>query len=206
MKHQKLTYYIFLLSVFISLQLNAQDVKPEILNIPENWKFERMDFPLDFAPEIKYEGFEELIFSPGMFDIEAPDYFSYIFVMSINNKKEISKEQLEKVLLDYYLGLSLAVAESKEIVVDTTEITASVTEVENDLPNNWNFNAEVDFIDTFTNARKIKLAMELDVNYDDVSQRLFILAIVSPTTKKDPVWETLSKHRSEIIKRNPQLQ
>ena len=27
---------------------------------PEGWQYERIDFPLAFAPELDYEGFEEL--------------------------------------------------------------------------------------------------------------------------------------------------
>ncbi|MEZ5083249.1 MAG: hypothetical protein R2750_07345 [Bacteroidales bacterium] len=206
MKHQNFTFYIFLLSVFVSLQLTAQDNKPAILHIPENWKFERMEFPLGFAPGIKYEGFEELIFSPGMFDTVAPDYFSYIFVMSINNEKEVSISTLKEVLLAYYKGLSQSVAESKETTIDTSVITCSVAKLKNDFRESEHYSAKITFIDSFTDNRKISLNLELDVKYNEVSQRLYILAIVSPVQQKDPVWQTLKKHKNEIIKLNPQLQ
>ena len=31
---------------------------------PENWRFERLEFPLSFAPELKLKGYEELRFAP----------------------------------------------------------------------------------------------------------------------------------------------
>ena len=50
--------------------------EPELLPpAPAGWRFERIDFPLDFAPDIEHEGFEELWFAPGMFAPES-DTFS----------------------------------------------------------------------------------------------------------------------------------
>lgn len=206
MNYQSLTYYFLLLSFFLTLQLTAQEPKPEILHIPENWKFEHMDFPLGFAPEIKYEGFEELIFSPGMFDTEAPDYFSYIFVMSVNNEREVSISTLEEVLLAYYRGLSQAEAESKETTIDTSVITCSVAKLKDDFRESEHYSAKINFIDSFTDNRTINLNMELDVQYNKTSERLYILAMVSPVQDMDPVWQTLKMHKDETIKRNPQLQ
>ena len=36
------------------------------LPTPEGWRTETIPFPLEFAPEIKYEGLEELRFALGM--------------------------------------------------------------------------------------------------------------------------------------------
>ena len=206
MKYQNLTTILLLYFVLSASQLVAQETKPEILYIPENWKFEHMAFPLGFAPGIDFEGFEELIFSPGMFDTETPDYFSYIFVMSVSKKKEISRSNLEEVLLAYYRGLSHAVAGSKEITIDTAAITCSVIKGKDDFRDSEHYSAKINFIDSFTDSHTIKLNMEMDVHYDKISQRLYILAIVSPAAKHNPVWETLYNHRREIIKRNLQLQ
>ncbi len=35
---------------------------------PPDWRYERIDFPLPFAPELRYTGVAELRFAPGMFD------------------------------------------------------------------------------------------------------------------------------------------
>ena len=206
MKHEKLTTYLLLYFVLSGLQLFSQESKPQILHIPENWKFEHMDFPLSFAPEIDFEGFEELIFSPGMFDTEAPDYFTYIFVMSVSNEEQINSSSLEKVLLAYYKGLSQAVAESKESTIDTAAIACSVVKLKSDFRKSEHYSAKINFIDSFTDNRMISLNMELDVKYNDASQRLFILAMVSPVLESDPVWQSLKNYKNEAIKRNPQLQ
>ncbi len=42
----------------------AQDKNSSLLPVPEDWRFEKIDFPLDFAPDLDYQGFEELRFAP----------------------------------------------------------------------------------------------------------------------------------------------
>ena len=53
---------------------------PFYLPTPDGWRTETIPFPLDFAPELEYEGLEELRFSPGMFAEMKTDFWSYAFV------------------------------------------------------------------------------------------------------------------------------
>lgn len=48
------------------------------LPIPEGWRTETIPFPLEFAPELSYEGYEELRFSPGMFKAGDEDRKSVV--------------------------------------------------------------------------------------------------------------------------------
>jgi hypothetical protein len=47
---------------------DEDDYLPFYMPVPDGWRTETIPFPLDFAPELKYEGVEELRFSPWMFE------------------------------------------------------------------------------------------------------------------------------------------
>jgi hypothetical protein len=52
--------------VLLTVQAEPQP-KPELLpSAPKGWRFERIDFPLPFAPDLPHRGFEELRFAPGI--------------------------------------------------------------------------------------------------------------------------------------------
>ncbi|MHC4535416.1 MAG: hypothetical protein ACYS6K_15805, partial [Planctomycetota bacterium] len=47
---------------------NAQVATPKLLLAPVDWRFEAMPLPPRFAPKVKWTGFEEIRFAPGVFD------------------------------------------------------------------------------------------------------------------------------------------
>jgi len=46
----------------------GKNATPTILKGPADWRFERLPIPPGFAQDIKWTGFEEARFAPGMFD------------------------------------------------------------------------------------------------------------------------------------------
>ncbi len=90
---RKQLYIITTLFLFGYSLSMAQDNNPFILKTPTDWRYEKIDLPLDFAPSINYNGFEELRFAPGMFDREAEKYFTYVFVISIEEVVILSKQK-----------------------------------------------------------------------------------------------------------------
>jgi hypothetical protein len=48
--------------------------KATVLKEPADWRFERLPIPPQFAPDIRINGFEEVRFAPGMFDVVS-NYF-----------------------------------------------------------------------------------------------------------------------------------
>lgn len=66
-----------------SVRPRAADQTPVMLTSPADWRFERLPIPPAFAPDVKLSGFEEARFAPGMFDTEAPEYFTYVLALSV---------------------------------------------------------------------------------------------------------------------------
>ena len=65
----------FLVVIFCVLESVAQ-VPKTVLDAPEGWRAEIIDFPLSFAPEIDLTGFEDIRFSPGWADSTSIDFWT----------------------------------------------------------------------------------------------------------------------------------
>lgn len=169
----------------------AQEPEPILLNTLEDWRYEKIDFPLDFAPTLVYDGFEELRFSPGMFDTTSKTYFTYLFAISFNNISKISKSELKSFLSAYYKGLCNEVAKGKKMEVDTSQIEINLYKHKNIKSKGKNYTAELLFFDTFTDGRKVVLHMEIDLLKDKAKKQLYLFAKVSPQPKQSIIWKEM---------------
>jgi hypothetical protein len=82
MNHLRSSFILLLLCAVAAVPGTAQESVevPFYLPTPEGWRTETIPFPLEFAPELDYEGLEELRFAPGMFKEGSADFWSYAFV------------------------------------------------------------------------------------------------------------------------------
>ena len=106
---------LLLLTIVLASPVFSEEPEASLpfhLPAPEGWLTETIPFPLDFAPELDYQGLEELRFAPGMFKTESENLWSYTFVWWFPDSTEVSNERLEKDLSRYFEGLMVAVGES----------------------------------------------------------------------------------------------
>ncbi|UII81721.1 hypothetical protein [Flagellimonas sp. CMM7] len=197
MKKQPLLLTISLLLICQFMGF-SQESTPIILNGPEGWNYEKIDFPLDFAPSLPYEGFEELRFAPGMFDTSSSTYFTYLFVLSIQNKEEFPQSELKTLLSEYYKGLCNAVATPKKMAIDTSQIKVRLKNLKKPSSQAKSYSVQIDFFDPFTNGQKILLNMELEVIPDKQTKGVHILSIVSPQSNESVVWKELYSAKEKI--------
>lgn len=61
-----------------------------ILETDSTWNQEVFQFPIPFVPEIKFDGFEDARFPKFWAKKDSADFWSYVFVWSINNPMELS--------------------------------------------------------------------------------------------------------------------
>lgn len=176
--------------VLIGQFAKAQETEPILLKYPENWRFERIDFPIEFAPEIEYEGFEELRFSPQMFSKGEDYYFTYIFAIFLEKKKELSISEIEKFLTQYFRGLCSVVASSKKQEVNTDKINVKANK------NGSFYTIKVDYIDTFTDGSNVQLHME--VEEEITSKGIQLTALVSPQPNSHHVWDRLHEIKKNL--------
>ena len=164
---------------------------------PPDWRYERIDFPLPFAPELKYDGFEELGFAPGMFNAKSDTYFTYVFAMKITNDVSIDVKLLKSLLETYFRGLCRTVAEGTDFDIDVAKISATLREDHYEAPRTRHFTVMLDSYDPFVTGKKLKLRLEmLVVERNRNDHRIF--AAVSPKHTGSPVWKLLRKLKQQF--------
>lgn len=180
--------------ILLLLMVWAEPVdSPELLpKTPPDWRFERIDFPLPFAPELKHNGFEELSFAPGMFNAESDTYFTYVFAMQLTNEVTIDTDFLQTLLETYFRGLCRTVAKGTSSDIDVAKISAAVKEVHHEAQRSRQFVVTLDSFDPFVTGKPLKLYLEMLVVKRKQNDHT-IFAAVSPKPADSPVWKILRK-------------
>ncbi len=83
-----------------------------VLSAPDNWKSEIIPFPLGFAQEIDFVGFEDLRFAPEWNDSSSQQFWTYAFVWYIDKGPAMNEKTLTEYFNLYYDGL-MGVNESR---------------------------------------------------------------------------------------------
>ncbi len=187
-----------LLSPLLLMACGEPATRSELLpETPPDWRYERIDFPLSFAPELKYDGFEELGFAPGMFNAKSDTYFTYVFAIKITNDVSIDVKLLKSFLETYYRGLCQTVAEGTDFDIDASKISATVREDHYEAPGSRHFRVILDSYDPFVTGKSLRLHLEmLVVKRNRNDHRIF--AAVSPQPAESPVWKLLRKLKQQF--------
>ena len=195
MRRASLPLLVILLGAFPSMA--DEDAEPEPapeipfhLPLPDGWRAETIPFPLGFAPELDYEGLEELRFSPGMFRAEAEDYWSYAFVWWVSTDTEWTEERLETDLGEYFRGLTDAVAEG-EFDPGDPSYAADLSEVGTADTFARRFRGTVDAFDPFTKREALTLNVEIAIWTCEEAERDVAFFALSPRAVDHEVWEEL---------------
>jgi hypothetical protein len=167
-------------------------MSPTFLKSPADWRFERMPVPPGFAPDVKFSGFEEARFAPGMFDNTSQTYLTYVLSLSLDGPPQIDPPALKDFLEKYYRGLSLVLASRKGQSPDPAQMTADVTATAS------GFNAKVIFFDSFTDGRKVALNLEIREVKRPAVARTGLVILISPQPTDHQVWQKLREIGAQI--------
>lgn len=169
---------------------SAQDSERPALkyftDVPEGWRSEVLPFPLSFAPELDYQGVEELLFAPGMFKPEAPDFFSYAFLWIADGEKLPNEEKLKKDLDLYYYGLQKAVHKPS-----TQPVTVKLTPLENESPDSVFYSGSIDWVEPFQTKQPQTLIFDAEFWRCDSGKQWGAYFIVVPDGTSDGVVKAL---------------
>jgi hypothetical protein len=186
--------------------VKAQNAKPEYLKGPTTWEFERFALPPGFSPSFPYKGVEELRFSPGMFNKDSVNYFSYAFVARLDNTPGFTQAQVKNYLLVYFKGLCASNAKQRNLTIDTSQITVSTEpgvrmsrsaatpgsgESRITSTGSPTYNAVLHLFGVFADGAPVRLNAEIKVISDPGTQTTFLVYIASPQPKSHPIWQEL---------------
>ncbi len=147
----------------------------------EGWPSETFALPPRFAPKFP-SGKEMLRFAPGWRDRNAEDFWSYAFVMWIDESTP-NAARIDELLEDYYNGLMSAVAAGKDIISDPVRV-----EVVRTAPNH--FEAKIHLTDAFTTLKPIDLRVMIETAAES-DNRAILRVRVSPQPKEHEIWRSL---------------
>ena len=196
----------FVCLMTITIGAKAQNSKPEFLKGPVSWEFERFALPPNFSPNFPYKGVEELRFSPGMFNKDSVNYFSYAFVARLDNTPAFTQEQVKNYLLVYFKGLCASTAKQRNLTIDTAQITVSTEpgvrtlgspvtpgSAEKQITNSGPpaYNAVLRIFGVFADGVPVRLNAEIKVISDPRTQTTLLVCIASPQPKSHPIWQQL---------------
>ncbi len=162
---------------------------PYNLESPEGWSVERFLIPISFAPQIPFQGVEDIRFTPGWSKVESDDYWSYAFLWYLNGQQKITANCVEKNVTIYYTGLVGAMegesSDKKSITVKT-----KIKKVKTQKGDLKTFYGSISMLDYMTN-KPITLYCKVHLKSCKGLNNTFIFFELSPKHYNDNVWHSL---------------
>lgn len=146
----------------------------------EGWRPEHIPLPPEFAPTMP-AGDERLLFAPGMFDAEAEDFWSYAFVMRIE-EANVDASRMNEIFELYYDGLVLSVG-GKEV----GENPATVSIVRSGA---GEFKATIDLVEPFVTMERINLNLLIEATSEG-DKSTFLRIQASPQALEHEIWRSI---------------
>lgn len=163
------------------------------LGEPAGWPVERMKFPIEFAPSINYQGYEDLRFLPGWGDQKSEEYWSYCFLWWLEGQPRLDKATLESYLKAYYEGLIGRNITRRQIPADkVVPVKVQLTAVKNNAGDAQTFSGEIDMLD-YMGVQPIRLHVTLHVKDCAVAQRKALFVELSPRPAGHAVWQQMDQ-------------
>lgn len=179
-------YILFSFTLLLSITINSQEKEHlSVLKTDSTWIKEIIEFPIGFAQDIKYEGFEDLRFPPGWSKEDSPNFWSYVWAWSINNKKTFTVSELEKNIQYYFdglLGLDFYKIDGKP----QPKTNAAFIEK---APSQ--FFGKVKTVDTRYTKKPMTLHVQAESYYCEKANKAIIVFRFSPQPFENDVWNTL---------------
>ncbi|MDG5491569.1 hypothetical protein [Psychroserpens sp. SPM9] len=178
----KLVTFLFLMCAFVMHGQEEQSLG--VLESDTTWLKEIIKFPIGFAPEINYAGYEDLRFAKQWRAQDHDDFWCYMFVWHIEGIQKLSAKDLEKQMGFYYDGLMKAVNKKKDFEVPETTVLFVKT---NDA--NSDFIGKIRVYDAFNSEAMMTLNIKVKTYLCDTSQTTNILVELSPLDFDQAIWK-----------------
>ncbi len=159
----------------------------------EGWQAETFPLPPGFAPELP-TGTESLLFSPGWRDPRAEGFWSYAFVMWIDEPVP-DGARIEDLLERYYNGLMATFAAGKGKDISGTPARVDVAPTPTG-PNRYA--ARMHLIDAFATFEPIELRVLVDAAAE-TDARSSVRIRVSPRPREHAIWRSLDAAVESIL-------
>lgn len=157
-----------------------------ILSAPDNWQSEIIPFPLSFAPEIDFVGYEDLRFSPGWSDSTSQEFWSYTFVWFIEMYSAMTESKLAESFNIYYDGLMGVDLNNQADTTHSNQLDKTLCLF---VKTNVGFSGKMRVYDAFFTKDYMTLNIKVKESFCPETNKQIILCHISPKVFDDKVWQ-----------------
>ncbi len=176
-----------LLSCFSIITFGQEKDDLHFLEADSTWAKEIIEFPLGFAPEIPFEGYEDLRFAEGWSNKDSPGFWSYVCAWRVNGRIEPTASMLEYYMQLYFDGL-MNIGPNR-IGDENIHSTAAVFHKETETT----YGGKIKTFDTRYTKNLMTLNVEIEVQFCPNSNATIVLFRLSPKEFEDGMWVKLKK-------------
>ncbi len=171
-----------------------EPARPGAVSI-EGWQAETFPLPPGFAPQLP-SGVESLRFSPGWRDPGAEGFWSYAFVMWIDEPAP-DAARIKAMLEAYYNGLMASFAADKG-----KDLSATPARVDVARAGTGRYEARMRLVDAFATFEPINLRVLVGTVARSGAHSA-VSVQVSPQPKEHEIWRSLGAAVADILSREP---
>ncbi|MGV3631195.1 MAG: hypothetical protein ACO1O6_08315 [Bacteroidota bacterium] len=183
-------YFITGFLIFQSIAASGQEQQDNLLETDSSWSRELFYFPLNFAPEINFQGHEEAVFPPNWAKKDSSDFWSYAFAWSINLNSRLSARKLENSLQHYFDGLMQAVNQDTTIKIPSAKADFRSEKQTGGIVT---FTGKLTIYDAFATKKTLILHVTVKQYFCREQQKSLVLFLLSPKEFEHKVWHKLGK-------------
>lgn len=186
-----LVSFIIVMNSFISF---GQEIET-VLSAPDNWQSEIIPFPLGFAQEIDFVGFEDLRFAPKWSDSTSHEFWAYSFVWYIEKGPAMSEDKLTETFNLYYDGLMGVNVNSKADNANSPKLDKTLCLF---LETDDGFIGKMRVYDRFFTKDYITLNIKVKETFCPEMNKQIILCDISPKDLEHEVWEIFDDVKLDV--------
>ncbi|MDC7996669.1 hypothetical protein [Gilvibacter sediminis] len=178
------------LFLFLSIPFwvcGQEEAQELILDAPESWAEEIIEFPIHWAPDMDLVGYEELRFHPDWKFKDKPGFWSLALVWNVNASGEFSAEKIVQNLEGYYRGLM----QPNHWTTDFSEPNMVLLANPFGQRESAAFLGKIKVFDGFHTGEMMELFVKVKQRYCEEQQRVQVLFTLSPKPFDTPIWKEL---------------
>ncbi|CAL2102030.1 conserved protein of unknown function [Tenacibaculum sp. 190130A14a] len=175
--------FVFATVLFVGMGHAQKKETLSIFENPNGWKQEVIKFPVKWAPDVKFTGFEELLFAPNWSDAKSDDFWSLVMGWKIESSKALALKEISKGFKNYFDGLMKPNHWAQEF----PEPKVFLKEKNN------GFTGKMIVFDGFHTGKVITLNISGSQQYSKKDLISTITFRISPKDKTNPIWNQLDK-------------
>ncbi|WP_408041429.1 hypothetical protein [Tenacibaculum amylolyticum] len=179
MKRFLLILFLFLQTLFV---LSQEKEKLIIFKNSKDWQKEIIKFPIDWAPKLKFTGFEELLFTPNWSNPKNNEFWSLIIGWKVDTAHPLFLKDVTTNFKAYFDGLM----KPNHWATDFPEPQVMFHK------KNDGFTGAMTFFDGFHTGKVITVNIKGEQYFDKSLKKSILIFRLSPKDYKNPIWNQLN--------------